>query len=319
MLQALAGYDAADPASSREPVPDYAAGAPGGVRGLRIGVPRDYFFLGREAGSGGGLRVGHADLARARRRRPRGDHPQHLGVAAFMVIMLTEAFAYHARDLRERPQIYGEVLRDGAHGGRPLHRRGIRAGERLRARLCEDVNVLGEVDLLATPTTLVTAPSFSAVYDPDFPFGRSNMAPFNMSGTTHARPALRLRPQWPARCHCSSRVARSTRPRCSAPATPTNRPRTGTLAGHRNATATLTLDAGSPKVDCRGGRESGWAGAARCAGPVPQRSHGRRPAPGGTPCAAQPSRAELSDLRSWSDWPSWSWRRSLRPRALAPP
>ena len=44
MLQALAGYDAADPASSREPVPDYAAGLTGGVRGLRIGVPRDYFF-----------------------------------------------------------------------------------------------------------------------------------------------------------------------------------------------------------------------------------------------------------------------------------
>src|ERR1700675_742809 len=44
MLQALAGYDAADPPSSPEPVPDYAAGLTGSVRRLRIGVPRDYFF-----------------------------------------------------------------------------------------------------------------------------------------------------------------------------------------------------------------------------------------------------------------------------------
>src|SRR5262249_13088267 len=44
MLQALAGYDAADPAPSRESVPDYTASLRQGVRGLRVGVPRDYFF-----------------------------------------------------------------------------------------------------------------------------------------------------------------------------------------------------------------------------------------------------------------------------------
>src|SRR5262245_58213600 len=44
MLQALAGHDPADPASSREPVPDYTAGLRSGARGLRVGIPRDYFF-----------------------------------------------------------------------------------------------------------------------------------------------------------------------------------------------------------------------------------------------------------------------------------
>src|SRR5215475_13095899 len=44
MLQALAGYDPADLASSREPVTDYTAGLRQGIRGLKIGIPRDYFF-----------------------------------------------------------------------------------------------------------------------------------------------------------------------------------------------------------------------------------------------------------------------------------
>src|SRR5262249_35960299 len=46
LLQALAGSDAADPASSREPVPDYVAPLGRGVRGLRVGVPREYLFEG---------------------------------------------------------------------------------------------------------------------------------------------------------------------------------------------------------------------------------------------------------------------------------
>jgi Asp-tRNA(Asn)/Glu-tRNA(Gln) amidotransferase A subunit family amidase len=47
---------------------------------------------------------------------------------------------------------------------------------------------LTRVDVLATPTTPGPAPSFKTVLDPDFPFARSNMAPFNMSGL----PALAL-------------------------------------------------------------------------------------------------------------------------------
>ena len=41
-LNVLAGYDAADPASVRAPHVDYTADLNGGVRGLRIGVPKEY-------------------------------------------------------------------------------------------------------------------------------------------------------------------------------------------------------------------------------------------------------------------------------------
>src|SRR5215468_1882476 len=46
LFQALAGHDPADPASSLHPVDDYLSGLGRDIRGLRIGVPRAYFFDG---------------------------------------------------------------------------------------------------------------------------------------------------------------------------------------------------------------------------------------------------------------------------------
>src|SRR5262249_25135321 len=51
LLQAMAGQDAADPACSTQHVPDYVGGLDGDVRGLRIGVPRNYFFEDADAGN----------------------------------------------------------------------------------------------------------------------------------------------------------------------------------------------------------------------------------------------------------------------------
>lgn len=44
MLQAIAGYDPDDFATVPMPVPNYRDGLEGGVKGLRIGVPREQFF-----------------------------------------------------------------------------------------------------------------------------------------------------------------------------------------------------------------------------------------------------------------------------------
>lgn len=42
MLQAMAGFDPKDSTSVDRPVPDYAANLEGGVKGMRIGIPREY-------------------------------------------------------------------------------------------------------------------------------------------------------------------------------------------------------------------------------------------------------------------------------------
>ena len=43
VMNAIAGYDASDPSSSKTPVPDYTATLKEGLRGLRIGVPKEFY------------------------------------------------------------------------------------------------------------------------------------------------------------------------------------------------------------------------------------------------------------------------------------
>jgi aspartyl-tRNA(Asn)/glutamyl-tRNA(Gln) amidotransferase subunit A len=48
MLQVMAGYDPHDSTSMNVPVPDYLAALTGDVKGLRIGIPKEYFGAGMQ-------------------------------------------------------------------------------------------------------------------------------------------------------------------------------------------------------------------------------------------------------------------------------
>ena len=48
LLRTIAGYDPHDSTSVHAPVPDYAGALEGGIRGLRIGVPKEYFLDGMQ-------------------------------------------------------------------------------------------------------------------------------------------------------------------------------------------------------------------------------------------------------------------------------
>jgi aspartyl-tRNA(Asn)/glutamyl-tRNA(Gln) amidotransferase subunit A len=48
LLQTLAGHDPADSTSSHLPVPDYSAALTGNLKGLRVGVPKEYFVSGMQ-------------------------------------------------------------------------------------------------------------------------------------------------------------------------------------------------------------------------------------------------------------------------------
>jgi aspartyl-tRNA(Asn)/glutamyl-tRNA(Gln) amidotransferase subunit A len=189
-LQALAGHDPLDPASSRAPVSDYVAPLGRSIRGMAIGVPsRDFFLEGADPevvaafeASVATLRILGADVRDV-------EIPHIWDSPSFMVIMASEAFAYHERDLREHPEMYGDLLRERLlHGGLYTGAEYVQA-MRLRERLRREMlDVLRTVDLLATPTSPKPAPTFATAYDTSVGFPRSNMPPFNLSGL----PALAL-------------------------------------------------------------------------------------------------------------------------------
>ena len=49
VMNAISGYDSRDSTSAPQPVPDYTQCLDGNIRGLRIGVPREYFVEGMQA------------------------------------------------------------------------------------------------------------------------------------------------------------------------------------------------------------------------------------------------------------------------------
>jgi aspartyl-tRNA(Asn)/glutamyl-tRNA(Gln) amidotransferase subunit A len=102
---------------------------------------------------------------------------------AFLLILLAEAYAYHERDLREHPELYGDVLRERFQAGALVTAAEYMQAQRIRGQICQETAaVLRDVDVLATPTTPKPATPFSLAFDPEFGFPRSNMPPFNITG-----------------------------------------------------------------------------------------------------------------------------------------
>jgi aspartyl-tRNA(Asn)/glutamyl-tRNA(Gln) amidotransferase subunit A len=183
LMQPLAGHDPLDPASSRARVDDYAAALVGDVRGLRVGVVRNYFFEGIDPEVERAFEEAMATLRRLGADVRDVRIPSLKATHSFLLILLAEAYAYHERDLREHPELYGDVLRERFQAGALVTAAEYVQAQRIRSEICrETAEVLQAIDVLATPTTPRPATPFTQAHDPDFGFPRSNMPPFNITG-----------------------------------------------------------------------------------------------------------------------------------------
>jgi aspartyl-tRNA(Asn)/glutamyl-tRNA(Gln) amidotransferase subunit A len=160
VLQAIAGHDARDPSSSRRRVPSLARALRPDLEGLRVGVPRNYYFdivdeeveravrkAIRELGALGATVV---DV-----RLP--------GIEAALdtcfVVAWAEAAHYHRPWLLTRSQDYGPDVRALLEGALLYLASDYLQGQRVRARIR---HTLGEafrkVDVLVSPAAPVAAP-----------------------------------------------------------------------------------------------------------------------------------------------------------------
>jgi aspartyl-tRNA(Asn)/glutamyl-tRNA(Gln) amidotransferase subunit A len=117
-LGALAGYDARDPGSADVPVGDYLVELEQGVRGLRIGVPRNYFFEHIEPEVERNVRDAIARLKAEGAELVEVDIPMpDLISAVEFGLCMPEASAYHQTMIRERPELYEEDVRTFLQAG----------------------------------------------------------------------------------------------------------------------------------------------------------------------------------------------------------
>jgi aspartyl-tRNA(Asn)/glutamyl-tRNA(Gln) amidotransferase subunit A len=98
LLQAIAGHDPRDSTSSPEPVPNYLAGLNGSIKGLRIGVPEEYWVEGTQPGV---VKVVRSDIELLRELGAEVSEVSlpytKYGVAAYYIIAPAEASANLAR------------------------------------------------------------------------------------------------------------------------------------------------------------------------------------------------------------------------------
>jgi aspartyl-tRNA(Asn)/glutamyl-tRNA(Gln) amidotransferase subunit A len=187
MLQAIAGHDPRDPTSSRAPVPDYSLSLREDVRGVKIGLPRHYFFdddpgVNQEVVAKVEQAVAALEYLGAQVEEVTLPSLEYVR-AANSVIMVSEAFAYHEPNLKTRPQDFGEIVRGRFRVGGLLRASDYLQAQRVRtwARR-EFAEVMKTVDFLVTPTMTQPAAAFEG-YDPaSTARGKSFTSPFNVTG-----------------------------------------------------------------------------------------------------------------------------------------
>jgi aspartyl-tRNA(Asn)/glutamyl-tRNA(Gln) amidotransferase subunit A len=132
ILGAIAGHDPRDLTSSRRPVDDYLAPLEGGARGLRIGVPREWFQGGLDAAVERAVRAALATYERLGAKLVEISLPHSkYGIAAYYLIAPAEASSNLARydgvrfglraEAKGLKEMYAET-RDRGLGAEPKRR-----------------------------------------------------------------------------------------------------------------------------------------------------------------------------------------------------
>ena len=168
-------------------MPDYSLSLREDIRGVRLGLPRHYFFdpdpsVNPEVVATVEKAVSELEDLGAHVEEvslPSLDHVR----AANSVIMVSEAYAYHEPNLKARPQEFGEIVRGRFRVGALMSAADYLQAQRVRTMARREfAEVMKGVDLLVTPTMTQPAAAFEG-YDPSSTVrGRSFTAPFNVTG-----------------------------------------------------------------------------------------------------------------------------------------
>ena len=158
VLQAIAGYDPAEVTSAEAPVADYVSILQEGVKRLRIGVARAYFFddLDQEVASA----MEHALMG----LETLVSHVKdvQLEVRTDRTVQAAESYAYHAENAATHAEMYQpETLRRIRTGEKITAAEYVQRKRELEVERRRIREVFADVDLLVMPTTPMPAPTIA--------------------------------------------------------------------------------------------------------------------------------------------------------------
>jgi aspartyl-tRNA(Asn)/glutamyl-tRNA(Gln) amidotransferase subunit A len=187
LLQAIAGYDAKDPASANVAVPDFSAGLKDGIKGLRVGVPRAGWFdenkgtdSETEAAFNQSLKVLQALGATILEI---DGHPFSVARKANQTILISEAYAYHEKTLQSTPEKIGSSARRRILEGAFITAADYITALRARTVLNEQIRAnFSRVDVFATPSAPRPPEAFETMDPNEGNLRPSFTNPFNLTG-----------------------------------------------------------------------------------------------------------------------------------------
>ena len=166
MLAAIAGTDPMDPSSSSRPLPDYCKEMHGSIRGLRLGVPRQYFFEHVDP------EIQKLVSAAIRQCESMGAVPVDIDIpdlkncsAMEAHITLAEATSYHEPYLKKQADDYGPGVRTNLEAGRYLLATDYVKSQRARTLLQRNFNeAFKRADVIVSPTLPAFPPRVGEVW-----------------------------------------------------------------------------------------------------------------------------------------------------------
>lgn len=185
VMEAMAGYDPQDPSSVNRPAPHYGDALLGDLRGLRLGLPRNYFFDEADPEVVDAVRGAASVLEAEGAYVAEVDVPgveQSLSIG--MPVLVAEGATYHEEYLLDRPGDYGEDVLALLRAGQSLTAIDYVKAQRARAEFRRGLESLfTRIDVLLTPTTPITAPTIERcrTEPPTMSLVRCT-GPFNLAG-----------------------------------------------------------------------------------------------------------------------------------------
>jgi aspartyl-tRNA(Asn)/glutamyl-tRNA(Gln) amidotransferase subunit A len=158
VLQAIAGYDPGDITSAEVAVTNYVSVLKEGAKGLRVGVPRAYFFDDLDPEVASAMEHALTGIATL------GAHIKEvrLEVPADRTLQAAEAYAYHAENVAKHPELYqAETVRRIRTGEKVTAAEYMQKRRELEVARRKIRSVFADVDLLVTPATPLPAPTIA--------------------------------------------------------------------------------------------------------------------------------------------------------------